>query len=281
MIVRTVNYQLASDRLTYRFLDSDGVVRTRNYLVDLDPSSLAVTEVQPLAMVLGHDARPGPVVGLEDARLIELDDRWVVSATVRDRNDAWRCEIAVATVDPSDAASEILVLPSPVDDRHEKNWMPFYADDALHFVYSLGPTVVLRVDERTGELTTVATRPAPDWTAGLRGGSQALRVDDGYVFVAHEVQPGPAQRDYVHRLVHLTADWQFDAVSPAFRFLGPGVEFCAGIARLDNDVVMSFGSEDRAAYLIRVPLAPLLALLTPISDHAVEAAQPLVATPGA
>lgn len=99
MIVRTVNYRLGHPNSSYRFLDPDGVVRTRNYLVDVDPSSLIATGVRPLAMVPGVDSLPSPVVGLEDARLVESQDRWMVSATVRDRNEEWRCEMALVDLD--------------------------------------------------------------------------------------------------------------------------------------------------------------------------------------
>ena len=263
VIVRTVNYTLASDGVSYRFLDPDGVVRTRNYLIDIDPSSLAIMAVHPLIMVPAGKVLPGPVVGLEDARLIELDGRWLASATVRDRNDTWRCEMAIAAVDPA-AASELLVLPSPFGEQHEKNWMPFKYQDGLHFLYSVGPTIVLSCNEHTGQLTELRTGKAPAWASNVRGGSQGLRVADGYVFVVHEVEAHGERRDYLHRLVHFNSQWCLDSASPAFRFLAPGIEFCAGIAQVGDDVVLSFGSQDRAAYLARAPLALLLTLLEPV-----------------
>ena len=261
MIVRTANYRLHDGG--YRFLDSDGVVRTRNYLVDLD-SALEITGVKPLPMVPGSDLRAGPVVGLEDARLVELSDRWVVSATVRDRNDEWRCEMALFEVDGAPGSPLLRVLPSPSGARHEKNWMPVTRDDSLFFVYSLGPTVVLRCEPNAGALEEVARSDAPAWASELRGGSQGLRVSDGHVFVAHEVGWSDRGREYLHRLVHLNDDWVLDAASPRFRFVGPGIEFCAGLAPVDGDLVLSFGAQDRAAYLARVPAAALLALLEPI-----------------
>jgi len=264
MIMRTVNYRLTGAPRYYRQLDADSVVRTRNYLVDLEPSDLVITAVRPLTMVPGERALSGPVVGVEDARLIELRDRWVVSGTVRDRNDEWRCEMALVDVDGDHASSSLRVLAAPFGERDEKNWMPFIFQGQLRFVYSLQPTVVLGCDVRTGEVNEVSRQPAPDWASGLRGGSQGLAIGDGYLFVAHEVEWSAGQRDYVHRLVYLNAEWQIDAASPTFRFLAPGVEFCAGIAPVGDDLLLSFGSEDRAAYLARAPLKQLVGLLEPV-----------------
>ena len=230
MIVRTVNYRLGHPNSSYRFLDPDGVVRTRNYLVDVDPSSLIATGVRPLAMVPGVDSLPSPVVGLEDARLVESQDRWMVSATVRDRNEEWRCEMALVDLDNDQFASTVRVLRSPFGEAHEKNWMPFWHQGALHLVYSVGPTIVLHCDEHTNELSVRARHAAPTWASPLRGGSQGLPVADGYLFVVHEVRWRDGQRDYLHRLVHLDGTMRFDAASAPFRFLAPGIEFCAGIA---------------------------------------------------
>jgi glycosyltransferase involved in cell wall biosynthesis len=263
VIVRTVNYALGSDGVSYRLLDRDGVVRTRNYVIDLDPSSLAITDVHPLNTVPGGKVLPGPVVGLEDARLIELRGRWLVSATVRDRNDEWRCEMGITAIDPASDA-ELLVLRSPSGEQHEKNWMPFEYRGELHFLYSVAPTIVLRCNQHTGQLTPLPTGESPTWASNLRGGSQGLRVADGYIFVVHEVQACAGRRDYLHRLVHFDSQWCLDAASPAFRFLASGTEFCAGIAQVGDDLVLSFGAQDRAAYLARAPLEPLLALLEPL-----------------
>lgn len=273
MIVRTVNYHLVGEHsMSYQLLDADGVVRTRNYLAELDDASLAVTAVRPLAMAPGGGVLPGPVIGLEDVRLIDLRGHWMASATVRDRNEAWRCEIALADLEAD--GHDLRVLRSPNGDRHEKNWMPFLRGDALHFVYSLAPTVVLRYDDRTGVLDTVSTCAAPPWADELRGGSQGLAVGGGHLFVAHEVASVGAGRDYRHRLVHLDGDGRITAASPPFRFLAPGIEFCAGIAPAGEDIVLSFGSEDRAAYLLRVPAPDLFALLEPVDVAAAPAAAP-------
>jgi predicted GH43/DUF377 family glycosyl hydrolase len=41
-------------------------------------------------------------------------------------------------------------------------------------------------------------------------------------------------------------------VSPSFYFIQQGVEFCAGLARKDDKLLVSFGVEDRQAVLATI-----------------------------
>ncbi len=52
---------------------------------------------------------------------------------------------------------------------------------------------------------------------------------------------------------HLT----LGGVSRAFSFTGARIEFCAGIAGVAEDVVLSYGVGDRSAQLVRLPRTAL------------------------
>jgi hypothetical protein len=85
-------------------------------------------------------------------------------------------------------------------------------------------------------------------------------MDDGTVFVIHEVTHGPAGRRYLHRFVRVDADGSTHA-SEAFTFTGTPIEFAAGLARRGDDLVVSFGIEDRLAALAVVSVAEVCQLL--------------------
>ena len=73
MIARSSNYSLHNGG--YSILDPNGVVRTRNYLLTLDPD-FNVLETRPIAEDLGLTTRyPAPAVGFEDCRCISLAGR--------------------------------------------------------------------------------------------------------------------------------------------------------------------------------------------------------------
>jgi tetratricopeptide (TPR) repeat protein/GR25 family glycosyltransferase involved in LPS biosynthesis len=261
LIVRTANYVL--ERGWYRFLDDDAVIRTLNYVVWLD-RGLEIVDVRPLV-----DRSSGPpmydsrVQGYEDCRLVRLGETWLATATTRDRNPQELCEVALLTLDDA-VVTDVHVLEGPTPGRHEKNWMPFVADGALHVLYSCEPTVVFRCDPKSGTLERVARHQGPREAAAFRGGSQGIPTESGFLFVVHEAAHANGRREYLHRFVLLDRAHRLAAVSPHFRFAGPGTEFCAGLARRDADLLLTFGVGDRAAGLAVVAADEALASLEPV-----------------
>lgn len=264
LVVRTANYRIEGGRQV--FLGDDRVTRTINYVVLLD-GALGLTDVAPLVdRSAGPGAHPPPILGFENCRLFQVGGEWHAIATVRDHNPQAVCEVALLAIDGADIAS-VLALPEPEPGRHETNWMPLVVEDRLHFVYSCSPTVVLGCDPSTGLVEPAARYDeAPGWAVGFRGGSQGLAVDDGYLFVTHEVREERHERTYTHRLVLLDHDLRLSAASPQFSFMEQSMELCAGLARRGGELVMSFGAGDRAACLAVCPEDALTGLLEPLGS---------------
>jgi predicted GH43/DUF377 family glycosyl hydrolase len=216
--------------------------------VDLKPD-LSLAGIRPLVDLGAGPARyVAQVIGFEDCRLIEIDGRWWATATVRDLNPEERAQVVLLGLG-GDRVESVRVLDAGREARDEKNWMPFEFDGQLHVLYSVAPTIVYRVEPETGELRLVREEPGPAPASELRGGSQGVAFEDGVLFAAHEVGWGQKGRNYAHRLVLLDADLHVAALTPPFYFLGPGIEYCAGIALHERGVVFSFGCDDRTAWL--------------------------------
>jgi predicted GH43/DUF377 family glycosyl hydrolase len=122
----------------------------------------------------------------------------------------------------------------------------------------------MRCDTATGALEVVSRSEAPEEAGAFRGGSQGVEIDGGVLFAVHEVRRGPRSLLYVHRFVLLGPDLRLAAISPRFTFAGDHVEFCAGMARRDDELVLSFGVSDAAAGLAVVGLSEVVALLEPV-----------------
>ncbi|MEY2571391.1 MAG: hypothetical protein QOE63_1741, partial [Acidimicrobiaceae bacterium] len=222
MIVRTANYQIERG-----VLHEDGVLHNVNYLVALD-RGLAVTGLDAIAdRSTGLRRYDSAIQGYEDCRLFEYDGRWYATATVCDLNPVERREVALLEL-AGPAVATVWRMEGPHAGRHEKNWMPFISDGALHFVYTCGPTVVLRRDPDSGDLDVIAESTAPAIATEFRGGSQGVPVDGGHLFVVHEVDRSEPALRYLHRFVLLGGDLELAAMSPAFSFTSDRVEFCAG-----------------------------------------------------
>jgi predicted GH43/DUF377 family glycosyl hydrolase len=190
--------------------------------------------------------------------------RWMALATTRDRNAATRCEIALLEIDDAGRVMGARMLPGPDPTRDEKNWMPFVDAGRLLLVYSVAPTVILEYDLRTSALRRLAEWPAPDWARGVRGGSQGISVEGGWLFVAHEVVRQADPRVYVHRFVQFDQDLRLVAASPRFTFTGAAVEMCLGLAARNGELVLTYGVQDATAWIAVVEAAEVLATLAPV-----------------
>lgn len=265
MIVRTANYRLEHGR--YHYLTDDETIRTLNYLLTLD-QQLSVTSVAPLIEAPSDSPLyPSPVEGLEDCRLLRIGDRWLASATARDRNPRGRCQQVLLTLEQN-RITEVLPLKAPIPSEHEKNWMPFTLADQLRFVYCCAPTVVLGCNTSTGVCPQIASHPAPQ-SLELRGGSQGLAVEEGFLFVVHEAVTLGETRTYRHRFALLDGGHRLAGISEPFDLISPGIEFCAGLAARGKQLLLSFGVADSRAMLGVLDIGEALAMLEP-SDTSAE-----------
>jgi predicted GH43/DUF377 family glycosyl hydrolase/glycosyltransferase involved in cell wall biosynthesis len=261
MIVRSANYQIERG-----VLHREGIVHNINYLVRLD-GQLAVTGTEALV-----DRSKGPprygarIRGYEDCRLIEVGGRWYATATVCDATPFGRPEMVLLHLEGSQIVA-VQPLEGPFPGRHEKNWMPFVVDGSLHVLYTCGPTIVMRCDTSAGGVQIVKKSGTSELATKFRGGSQGVRVNDGYLFVVHEVDHSERLIRYLHRFVLLGDDLVLTAISTPFTFTADRIEFCAGMALTEGELILSFGVSDAATGLATVPLDEALALLEPTAAH--------------
>ena len=247
-VVRTVNYEL--DGRDYHIDDPYGIVRTENYLGKLKlngelvgPRLMADLDTSP--------RQPSRIVGYEDIRLVSIKatrgNVLAGSATVCD-HDASRRQMARLELDINGDVRRATV--QQTNQLHEKNWMPLSIDGEFAWIYSIDPTAVI---------------PGPLWKCPfaldhLRGGA-AIPFEDGYLCVAHEVIESDDGRIYLHRFVSLSVQFLVTAVSPAWFFTHYGIEFCAGLALVGDELVLSYGIDDREAWIARVSVDQVKAML--------------------
>lgn len=266
LIVRSSNYRYHGSVMSITVDDPDGIIRTENYWVRLD-DRFDVQEAQLIADAgFRPEPPPFPVAGFEDCRLFCHGASWWATATVRDRDAAGICRTAMLRLDAASVADMRLL--SDGRGRHEKNWMPAPGGDAgPRFVYGCSPTVVVRYDDASGAVVPESIQPAPIIARRFSGGSQVLAIADGFLGVVHEsARFADGARLYTHRWVWFDAAWRLARLSPPFVFQELGVEFAAGLAQRDDELVISYGVWDREAWLATVPIAEVLSLLAPPLD---------------
>ena len=248
--VRGVNYVVDRDRYQ---VEGGGPIRSQNLLVRLD-GELRAREAVPLADEAPDRVEGAGIVGLEDIRLFEVAGALRGSCTVADRDPAWQRRMAVFDLG-EDGRVERLTLQEHEADLPQKNWVPFVDEAGLGFVYWTDPTVVLRWDEEERQARPWLRQPCALALDHQRGGSGAVRFDDGWLYLAHEVGWLAGQRTYLHRFVHLDREFRVRAATEPFYFRSLGVEFCCGLAAgpaeglEDGQLLASFGVNDGEAWL--------------------------------
>jgi len=246
-VVRTVNYRIVDGR--YVTPEGDGVIRTRNFLLDLD-ASLNTTRVVEMVDKTNGERSSYPIHGFEDARIFAWRGKWRATATVCDFTAEGRREIALLEIDEDGSVVRADPLRGPWSIHAQKNWMPVVDGDKAKFIYATHPTTIFELIDAPDLARNVIK--CPDSIPGhgrLRGGSQAVRVDGGWVCVVHDVAfPGDG-RIYLHRFVRFDDDLQLVAMTDPFYFEQLGIEFCAGLADIGENLVVSYAVNDGSARL--------------------------------
>ena len=269
MNVRVVNYILYHSEneqrfpsrwgpLAYLHPEKDQRLVTENYVVRLN-SNLEVTDCAKVEMLELHQ----PIwefVGLEDARLVYWDDYYLIGVR-RDTttNGVGRMEKSKVSIDKDtwtikEISRERIEVPS--QSYCEKNWMPIL-DKPFHFVKWHSPIEVMKAEGTMAQQVALKQGVQPE--KDQRGGSQLIRWGSVYIAITHEVDLFKnylSQKDgiYRHRLCVYDDDLNLVGISPEpFSFLDGRIEFCVGAAEYEGDLLVSFGFQDNAAFVLRVP----------------------------
>ena len=268
--LRNVNYtlyhcegqQLFNNRwgpLAYLNPENDMHLRTTNFLCELnddltigkhykiDTSKLDITPVWEF-------------VGLEDGRLFRWDNRLFICGCRRDvkPNGESRMELSELIIEDN-TVKEInryrIQPPNNNTTYCEKNWVPVL-DMPYHFVKWTNPTEVVKVDldKCTSEIIYLGHNTIPN-IRDLRGSSQILTLGNYRIGLLHDVnlfKNKLQQKDgkYMHRFVVWDKKWNIILISNVFSFMDGEIEFCCGMALRNDELLISFGFQDNAAYIL-------------------------------
>ena len=281
--IRHVNYTLYHSEHDQRFFspwgplsylhpEKDQRLVTTNYLcrLDKDLNIINYTKVDYSAL----DVPPiWEFVGEEDCRITQWDGDYYLIGVRRDTtpNGQGRMEYSKIELDKTNwTAKEVqrVRIPPPIDANSycEKNWMPIL-DMPYHFVKWAMPTEVVKANPDKSECEQVLTRSTPSVPIDQRGGTNIISWGDYYIAFTHEVKLWRNylnQKDsiYRHRMIVWDKDFNFVGLSKSFAFLDTPIEFCVGAAVRNGKLLLSFGVQDNAAFVLEVPKKVVNGLVT-------------------
>ena len=247
--------------LAYLNPENDLHLRTTNFFCEID-NNLQVTSFTKIDTTK-LDVEPiWEFVGLEDGRLTRWNNKLYLSGVRRDTtpNGEGRMEMSELEIQDGNVSeiSRSRIQP-PVDltSYCEKNWMAV-TDMPNHFVKWTNPTEVVEADPVTGKSIQRFVKQGIGPHQNLRGNSQVIPYKGKRICVIHEVDlfnNKLEQKDgkYTHRFVVWDMDWNIEYVSEPFSFMDGEIEFACGIAEWNDDILVSFGFQDNAAYILKIP----------------------------
>jgi len=258
------NEQLFINRwgpLVYLNPENDVHLRTINFFCELDDD----LKIKKYTKIDTSKLDVEPVwefIGLEDGRLIRWNGKLVLAGVRRDTktNGEGRMEISELEVN-DDSVKEIKRsrIEPPLDPNSycEKNWMPII-DKPNHFVKWTNPTEVVEVFPDTNSSKQVVIKDGVGEFQNMRGNSHVIPYKGKYICIIHEVDLYKnilAQKDgkYTHRFIVWDKEWNIEHISEPFSFMNGEIEFCCGLCEYKEDLLISFGFQDNAAYILRMP----------------------------
>lgn len=249
--------------LTYLHPEKDQNLRTVNYLVRLNSDLILTNYTRVDTSQL--DVKPlWEFVGLEDARLVKWDGDYYLIGVRRDTtsNGVGRMEYSRIELDKENwTAREVSRLRIPIpganDSYCEKNWYPIL-DKPYHFVKWTSPTEIVKASPIHEQTEQIIHRHAPTPPRDLRGSSHLVPWGNVYIAITHEVDLfknylGQKDAIYRHRLCVFDQELSLIGMSNAFSFLDGNIEFTCGAAVLGQDLLISFGFQDNAAFILKTP----------------------------
>jgi len=245
--------------LTYIHPEHDMHLRTWNWYLELD-NDLNITRYNKVDTSKFDTYEPQwDFVGLEDARIFRWDNKLYLSGVRRDTTKIGqgRMELSEIIVDKDTVieVSRVRIEP-PKDSYCEKNWMPII-DMPYHYIKWSNPTEVVKCDPITGVAETVFLTERAPINADFRGGSQVIKFRGFYLAVVHEVnlfksEVGRKDGLYRHRFLLWDDNFNLIRYSPIFAFMDAHVEFAVGMVEKGSDMLISFGFQDNAAFVLRI-----------------------------
>ena len=241
--LRSVNYSIEGGG-GYVIRDPEEIVRTRNFLLTLD-TDLKVKSGVELIDLSGVPLFPKNIRGLEDIRLFGKNE---FLCTYLEVNESRTPQICYCQYD--DVRGDVTkIIPLMVGDelKCEKNWMPFIMNDEPHFIYTVHPLQIYKIDRNDGRISLVKEAILSDkYLNDFRGSSGLIAYKEGWLCTIHQVYHNNP-RKYFHRFIWFDKDFSKMKYSELFFFESAQIEFNLSLCHSDDGLLVPYSQRDNTA----------------------------------
>jgi len=256
-------YQSFWGPLAYLNPEDDARLKTINYLCVLN-NDLSVKESYKVDTKYFDKTPIWEFVGLEDARVVKWEDKIYLTGVRRDTtpNGEGRMELSqVIFKDNKYQEISRLRIQPPTNEYSycEKNWMPIL-DKPYHYIRWTNPTQIVKVDIITGksEIVFQGKEAKIDTPYQLRGNTQIISWKKYDIGIIHEVDLWRNENQnkdaiYTHRIIIWDKQGNLVKTSDCFNFMTAKIEFACGLANINDNIIVTFGFQDNAAFALTIP----------------------------
>ena len=245
VVIRSSNYLLGQYQ-NYANLTVEAEIRNRVFFADVN-EKLDLKNVREVEF-LGNYKR-----GVEDCRLLWRNGSWHFLGVILEKAHTPIARVGLFKYDEKNNVAELVEkYEGPDPKRVEKNWGALAVGESSEFDFIYDTERVYK----DGKLAKLS-KPQKKYNM-LRGGSQLIEWEDGYLSVVHITRKTPERvlnprtftyedthfRDYTHLFAKYDLEGNLVGVSSEFIFDVGWVEFAAGLTRVGNNLVISYGVDD-------------------------------------
>lgn len=260
----TNKYEHQWGPLLYLNPENDLTLTTTNYLCVMN-DDLSISKIHKVDTSLLDKKPLWEFVGLEDVRMIKWNGKYYFTGVRRDIDTigTGRMELSEIQI-TEDGAKEVarFRVPAPKPDLSycEKNWMPIL-DKPFQYVKWSNPTEIVQAnidDPQNVTCDSIFVGQKDDTPHDLRGGSQVIPYKGGYLALNHVTYlyrslAGRKDATYRHQFTWWDSEWNIIKRSPVFDFMDAKIEFSCGMSKYGGNYLITFGFQDNAAFILKVP----------------------------
>jgi len=207
--------------------------------------------------------------GVEDVKLFWRNNKWNFTGVFLERNvPVARMCTGVLDI-KKNLALDVEIHGSMNPKKPEKNWsVP--DEPSKHFDFIHGPTAIVK------DKKVIFSMSDNDKIAPLRGNTNLLALPDGtYLTLVHILYTRKTRtydgrmfgmrdglyKNYTHMFARYDERGSLVGLGDEFQFIGPGIEFAAGLVEMGDDLVVSFGKDDVSSHVAIIPRSMALSNL--------------------
>jgi len=250
---RYVNYRIIKG--DYICMNKDNIIRTQNMLHSMKDDNIIVNTMAEENFI-DYSNMKLPIVqsfqrGLEDVRLFSYNNILYYIATSTEYSTKGNYNMVMGKI-INNMYTDNVIIESPNNSFHEKNWIPITNNNKLQFIYHWYPLQIGEIEYNKLKITT--TYKTPTFFKHYRGSTGFVEYNNMLWCIVHTAKYY-TPRKYFHQFVVLDKDtYKPLYYSLPFYFNKYMIEYTLGFIIQDNIASIIFSQNDSNPSLLKISM---------------------------